>query len=92
MNAGAVTILSNGAVRVSVPAGAQTSQVLLSAPAGSVQTTSNFVVQPTVTGFSPASGGSGTSVTVVGANLLGVASVYLKRYELLHLVVLPPAN
>jgi uncharacterized repeat protein (TIGR01451 family) len=46
------------------------------APAGSALTTSNFVVQPTVFGFSPGFGPVGTSVTVTGANFnVGTPSV-----------------
>ena len=71
-----VTVLSNNAVRVGVPAGAQTGTLLLMAPAGSFPTTSNFVVQPTISGFSPGFGPVGTSVTITGANLnVGTPSV-----------------
>jgi len=63
------TVLSNNAVRVGVPAGAQTGTLLLMAPGGSALTTSNFVVQPTIFGFTPGFGPVGTSVTITGANL-----------------------
>src|SRR5262249_581707 len=70
------TVLSNNAVRVGVPTGAQTGTLLLMAPAGSFPTTSNFVVQPTIFGFTPAFGPVGTSVTVTGANFnVGTPSV-----------------
>jgi IPT/TIG domain./Domain of unknown function DUF11. len=70
------TVLSNNAVRVSVPAGAQTGSLVLMAPAGSYPTSSNFVVQPTIFGFTPTFGPVGTSVTITGANLnVGTPSV-----------------
>jgi uncharacterized repeat protein (TIGR01451 family) len=69
------TVLSNGAVRVSVPVGAQTGMIRVDAPAGGRLTTSNFVVQPTVFGFSPGFGPPTTSITITGANFLGTTSV-----------------
>lgn len=70
------TVLSNNAIRVAVPSGAQSGAFTLMAPAGSAQTSSNFVVQPTVFGFTPAFGPVGTSVTITGANFnVGTPSV-----------------
>jgi hypothetical protein len=70
------TVLSNNAVRVTVPAGAQTGGLVLMAPAGSYPTSSNFVVQPTISGFTPGFGPVGTSVTISGANFnVGTPSV-----------------
>lgn len=70
------TVLSNNAVRVGVPAGALTGALLLMAPGGSYPTTSNFVVQPTIFGFTPGFGPVGTSVTITGANFnVGTPSV-----------------
>jgi hypothetical protein len=75
VSASTFTVLSNNALTVTVPVGALTGIVRVIAPAGSYQTTSNFVVQPTITGFSPAFGPAGTSVNITGANLAGVTSV-----------------
>jgi hypothetical protein len=70
------TVLSNNAIRVGVPTGAQSGIFILMAPGGSAPTTSNFVVQPTIYGFTPAFGPVGTSVTVTGANFnVGTPSV-----------------
>jgi hypothetical protein len=70
------SVLSNNAVRVAVPNGAQTGKLTLMAPAQSFQTTSNFVIQPTIFGFSPGFGPVGTSVTITGANFnVGTPSV-----------------
>src|SRR6266404_5601192 len=62
-------VLSNGAIRVSVPTNAVTGIIRVGAPAGSAQTAgSNFIVLPTVFDFSPAFGSPGTNVVVTGAN------------------------
>ena len=71
----ALTILSNGAVRVAVPVNADTGKVRVDAPGGSAMTTSNFVVLPTIYGFSPGTGAPPSSITVTGANFLGTSSV-----------------
>lgn len=62
------TVLSNGAISAAVPLNAVTATLVVIAPAGSVTASSNFVVQPTVAGFSPGVGAVGTSITVTGAN------------------------
>jgi hypothetical protein len=62
------TVLSNGAVQITIPPNAASGVFLLDAPAGAATTTSNFVVQPTIFGFTPASGPIGSSVTITGAN------------------------
>lgn len=59
---------SSTQITATVPAGATTGVVAVDSPAGSYPTISNFVVLPTVSGFSPAFGLAGTSVTVTGAN------------------------
>ena len=62
------TVLSNRAMQVTVPVGVASGQLRVIAPAGSFTTTSNFVVVPTIFGFSPGAGPVGTSVTITGAN------------------------
>jgi uncharacterized repeat protein (TIGR01451 family) len=80
-SASGFNILSNGAVSVSVPANAATGPIGLTTPAGfwSTDTSapgSNFVVQPTIFGFSPGFGPVGTPVTINGANFnVGTPSV-----------------
>ncbi len=61
-------VLSNGALSVTVPVNAATGPIQVGAPAGSYTTTSNFVIQPTIFGFSPTAGRPGTNVTITGAN------------------------
>lgn len=62
------TVLSNSAIRVTVPAGAITGKIRVRAPAGSVLSSNIFVVEPLITGFTPAFGSVGTNVTIFGAN------------------------
>lgn len=68
LDAASFNVLSNGAIQASVPANATTGQIRVIAPGGSAYSSGNFVVQPTITGFSPGFGPVGTSVTVTGAN------------------------
>lgn len=68
LNAPDFNVLSNGAIRASVPIGATTGKIKVTSPAGSSETSSNFVVQPILATFNPASGPAGTSVTIFGAN------------------------
>ena len=64
-----LTVLSNSAVRVTVPLGAVTGRLRLVAPAGSADTSTNFVVPPLITGFTPGFGAVNTPVLIIGANL-----------------------
>lgn len=61
-------VLSNAMIRAEVPANATTGKVRIYTPAGSGQSTSNFCLLPTITGFSPGFGPVGTNVTVYGKN------------------------
>src|SRR5205814_1307379 len=56
------TVLSNNAIQVPVPTNAVSGPLRVYAPAGSIDTPTNFVVRPTIFGFSPAYGPAGTSV------------------------------
>jgi predicted outer membrane repeat protein len=54
-----------------VPSGATTGPISVSTPGGTANSSANFTITggPTVSGFSPASGGVGASVTITGTNL-----------------------
>ena len=69
LNAPDFTVFSNTMIRVSVPNGASTGKIRVGAPANAFLTTSNFVLEPTVSSFAPTFGAVGASVTVFGANL-----------------------
>jgi uncharacterized repeat protein (TIGR01451 family) len=60
---------NNTTLRAVVPAGAITGPISVDNPVHNPFTTSsNFLIQPTISGFSPGFGPVGTSVTVMGAN------------------------
>jgi hypothetical protein len=59
----------NGQVTATLPVGATTGRITVFGPGGSVQSSSNFVVRPTIFGFAPNVGRAGTNVTITGANL-----------------------
>jgi len=69
------TILSNNAIQVVVPTNATTGPIRVITPASSALSPSNFVVRPTITGFSPNFGNVGTNVLVSGENLFGTTDV-----------------
>ena len=60
---------NNNQITATVPVNALTGTLTITAPGGGFATSSNFVVQPTITTFSPAFGAAGTNVTINGANL-----------------------
>ncbi|MGN6552132.1 MAG: IPT/TIG domain-containing protein [Verrucomicrobiota bacterium] len=62
-------VTNNNVIGAVVPVGAITGQVRVETPAvNPAITSSNFVIQPTIFGFSPGFGTIGSSVTVTGAN------------------------
>jgi hypothetical protein len=63
-----LNVLSNGALVVSAPTNVATGTIRVDTPGGSITSSSNFVVQPVIYGFSPNFGPPTTSVTVTGAN------------------------
>ena len=67
--AASFSVVNNNTISATVPAGATTGTVRVTAPAGSAFSGSNFVLLPTIFGFSPTSGPAGTSVVITGANL-----------------------
>lgn len=68
VDAAGFTVLSNNAIQATAPSGVTSGQLRVITPAGSVFSGSNFIVQPTITGFTPGFGPVGTSVTISGAN------------------------
>ena len=58
-----------------VPANATTGPIHVTTPIGTAASAANFTVAPRITGFTPASGAPGSSVTIAGANFTGVTSV-----------------
>jgi hypothetical protein len=73
------TFNSDTQVTATVPAGATTGPIAVTTAGGTAASGTTFTVvanaPPTITGFSPTSGGIGTAVTISGANLKGATSV-----------------
>lgn len=73
---GTVLSVSGACLIVSVPSNATTGTVMLTTPTGSATSSASYVVRPpapTITGFTPAIGDVGTTVTVSGSMLNPVA-------------------
>jgi uncharacterized repeat protein (TIGR01451 family) len=64
------TNVSDNVLLVVVPAGATIGPLEVMAGASGVSTTSNFLVAPVITSFSPQSGASPTMVSIMGANFV----------------------
>ena len=61
-----ITFVSGTQIKATVPNGATTGKISLTTAAGTGTSASNFAATLSVTGFSPASGPSGTVVTITG--------------------------
>jgi hypothetical protein len=75
--AAAFTVTSASAIQTAVPAGAASGPISVTAPGGTAASPTSFTVlnPPTITGFSPASGLEGSSVSITGTNFTGATSV-----------------
>jgi hypothetical protein len=88
-------ILSPTSVRATVPAGATTGRIRLTAPAGTAGSPEPFTVttaappKATLTGFTPGSGPVGTEVTLTGVNFDQATEVYLHDLKLAFVIVSP---
>lgn len=71
------TISSDTAIQATVPSGATTGPISVTAPAGTATSAGNFTVAtpPAITSFSPTSGPAGTSVTINGSGFTGATAV-----------------
>ena len=78
-NAVSFTVNSDTQITALVPAGASTGTLAVTTPEGTAVSAENYTVLvspvPSITSFSPASGGFGTSVTINGLNLSGATAV-----------------
>lgn len=62
------SVVDNTTIQAAVPATATTGLIRVTTPNFSAFSTSNFLVQPTITGFTPMAGPVGTTVVITGAN------------------------
>ncbi|MEM7153981.1 MAG: IPT/TIG domain-containing protein [Myxococcota bacterium] len=72
-------VVDDGELTVTVPSGAVDGPIAVKTPGGGMMSDDDFSVDssasPTIDGFSPASGGVGTQVTIAGSNFTGTTSV-----------------
>jgi uncharacterized repeat protein (TIGR03803 family) len=71
----AFTINSPTQITATVPSSATTGKIKVTNAAGSASSVSSFLVTPTITSFSPASGHTGISVTINGRTFNNASSV-----------------
>jgi len=73
------TVDSETQIRATVPAGATTGKISVTAAGGTVVSTDDFTVTlpplPSIASFTPMSGPTGTEVTITGGNFTGASSV-----------------
>jgi endoglucanase len=82
---GAVTVVSDTQLRVTIPAGATTGAIGIFNPTRSVFTATSFTVtgaatanpQQSISNFSPSSGGVGTVVTLYGSGFTGTTLAWV---------------
>jgi hypothetical protein len=73
---GSFVVVSNGKITTTVPSGATTGPITVTNPMGTATTAASFFVAgPAITGFSPVSGGEGTTVTIQGSGFTRVNAV-----------------
>lgn len=72
-----ILVISPTAIRVVVPATAVSGRIVVTNAGGTATSGNNFtvVLPPTITSFTPTSGGAGTAVTVTGTALTGASLV-----------------
>ena len=66
---------SDTQITATVPMGALTGKITVVAPGGTAVSTATFKVQPSITGFTPASGPVGTTVVITGTAFTGATAV-----------------
>ncbi len=69
------TVTSDTAMSIQVPAAAASGFIQVSGVLGTATSASRFLVTPTVSGFTPASGPAGTLVTLTGTGFSGATQV-----------------
>ena len=77
VNAPGFTVNSGTQITVTVPTGATSGRISVATPAGTATSADvfNVTAQPSIAGFTPATGGASTSVLIDGANFTGATAV-----------------
>jgi len=76
-----ISDLSNPNFTTVVPPGARSGKFILFTPAGGVQSSVDFLIPPTITGFTPAGGPVDTDVTLSGNNFFSISTVTFNGLE-----------
>jgi hypothetical protein len=89
--AGSVTVLNATTVTAIVSTGA-TGTITITTPGGTATSAAgfNWIEGPTITSFSPLSGGAGTEITIYGTNLTGATAIQLADISVSSYKVLSP--
>ncbi len=69
------TNISSTQISATVPSTATTGKIIITTAGGSVTSTSNFTVTPTMSSFTPTSGTIGSSIVITGTGFSGVTAV-----------------
>ena len=89
--AASYVVVSATSIRATVPSGATTGAVTVTVPAGTVASRSSYVVTaslpPTISGFTPTSGATGTSVTLTGTYFSGASAVKFNGVAAVYTIV-----
>ena len=71
--AASFSVVSNTSITAIVPTGASTGTISVTTPGGTATSSATFILTkptPSISSFTPATGGPGTSITITGSNLL----------------------
>jgi hypothetical protein len=70
------TVVSSTSIKAVAPIGVANGVLTVTTPGGTAYSSSSFTAAPTITSFTPANGGFGTLVTIVGTGFTGATAVY----------------
>ncbi len=73
------SVTSGAQIQATVPTGATSGTITVTAPAGTATSSTPFLVLPTVTAFTPAKGKVGISVVITGSGFTGATSVTFNK-------------
>lgn len=69
------SVVSYGQITANVPLDAIAGKITVTTPSGTGSSGTSFKVKPTISGFTPASGPVGTTVTIMGTGFAGATAV-----------------
>ncbi|MEO7299473.1 MAG: IPT/TIG domain-containing protein [Verrucomicrobiota bacterium] len=75
------SVVNNTSIIATVPVGATSGSVSVSAPAGTANSTNIFYLRPIVSGFSPGGGVAGSTITITGSSFTNVTAVQFNGFN-----------